>query len=1049
MPDEHSVTEAIPGTAGDASKELPSPECPRGAGECLGRYRIVRALGAGGMGEVYVADDPRLGRQVAIKVVRASAGLAPTALARFEQEARAASALNHPNIVTIHDIGDEGGQPFIVMELLEGRTLRELARQPLAQDELLGLATQVADALSVTHDGGIVHRDLKPENVFVTSEGVVKLLDFGMACISSSAREDELPLGERLTLAGSILGTVGYMAPEVILGAPADFRSDLFAFGCILYEMAAGARPFAGENAMAILAATLHEEPPPLVKARPDVAPALAALIETALRKDPKQRQASTRDVLDQLRELAAAVPVEPKPTPAPRPLPHVEFTLHGREQELEAIKALLVEEGARLVTLTGPGGSGKTRLAIAVAERLLSWYGGRVFFVPLAAVTDHELVSAAIAQTVGGLEPAPSPLAATIAGLQATEARTLLVVDNFEQVIEAGTELAALIAACPSLAILVTSREILHLYAERIVHVPPLPVPEPEQGLSNEQSMSSPAVKLFIEHARAVNPAIEIDSEGVAAIAQICRRLDGLPLAIELAAARTRLMAPKAMLARLDSKLKLLTGGARDLPDRQQTLRRTLDWSHELLSPGEQALFRRLAVFAGGFTLEQVEAAADPFGHLELDIVDGIGSLVDKSLVVRQGEEESEPRFSMLGVVREYAMERLAASGEEESTRKAHAAYFLVLAEEGGQSLAREESSGWLARLAREHDNLRAALEWTAANGHAGWGLRIAVGIFPFWERTEHLSEGRRRLDLLLSLADSSSGARLRAQALFANAVLACTQKDNEVAAQMAEQALELYRRLGDTGGIAVTCNALGLIYTDLGELGQAASFLQESIAQWEASGDRASYARTLNNLAKVRELKGDYESARRTYADTEVLFRELEDRASAAWALSHQGDVARELQQLEEASSLYTAALAVFRELGNSWGLASALMDLGNLARRQGCLDDAMAHYRESLGEFARLSHTRGTARVLEAMALLAVDQDQHERGLTLAGAASRLREIVGLPLPERELAELSQGLERARERLELRGARQPYQCGRCMGLGEAIAYALSREA
>ncbi|HET7706840.1 MAG TPA: protein kinase [Thermoanaerobaculia bacterium] len=1046
MSDERALTEKLPeGSDGETvAKIRVSAECPLATGTQLGRYRVLRPLGAGGMGEVYVAEDARLGRQVAVKVIRGSTPLTPKARARFEQEARAASALSHPNIITIFDIGDANEQPFIVMELLDGRSLRELLRQGLPAADLFRLATQIADALSTSHERGIVHRDLKPENVFVTSEGNAKILDFGVARIRQNAVDEDCVTDERLTLQGSAIGTIGYMAPEVIAGQPADFRSDIFSFGAMLYEMAAGRRAFAGSSPMDILAASLREDPPPLSTVRPDLPNDLSVIVERSMRKDPAARWASTRAVRDQVAALAASTQSGSRPAQKTRALPRFEFPVLGREAELAAIRSMIIDERARLVSLTGAGGSGKTRLALTAAERLFEWFGGRVFFVPLASVTDPELVGAAIAQAVGATDPARAPLPAVIANLRSTENRSLLVIDNFEQVIDAAPILSELLTDCSELTILVTSREILHLYAERNIPVQPLPVPKQTEGSSTADVMASPAVTLFIQRAKAVNPSVPLDDANVSAIAEICRRLDGLPLAIELAAARTRLMTPRAMLARIGESLKLLTGGARDLPGRHQTLRRTLDWSYELLPPAEQALIRRLSVFAGSFTLEQAEAVADPFGRLNIGIEDGIGSLVDKSLLVRKGEDDGEPRFAMLGMVRDYAAEQLAASDEEHDARKAHAAYYLVLAEEGAQTARSGQNAVWLSRLGREHDNLRAALEWTTTSGMTEWGLRIAVGIFPFWERSEHLSEGRKRLDALL--AQPSRGLELlRARASFATSVLACIQNDFDVATARAEESLAIYRALDDRGGIAVTCNCLGVIGTETRQLDKAVDSLEESLSVWKTIGDEASYARSLTNLARVRRLQGDHAAASAMYVETESLFRRIDDKASASWALNHRGDVARELGQLEEASNHYSSALRAFRELGDSWGIATSLADIGNLARRKGLADEAAAAYRESLEHFGRLGHTRGIARVLEAMAVLAADREQYEDSLTLAGSASRIRDVIGAPLPAEELAELDRELDRARNALAVEGARQPYQCGRCMGVGEAIAFAL----
>ncbi|MGZ8867884.1 MAG: ATP-binding protein, partial [Thermoanaerobaculia bacterium] len=497
---------------------------------------------------------------------------------------------------------------------------------------------------------------------------------------------------------------------------------------------------------------------------------------------------------------------------------------------------------------------------------------------------------------------------------------------------------------------------------------------------------------------------------------------------------------------SRIGEQLKLLTGGARDLPDRQQTLRKTLDWSYELLAPEEQALIRRLSVFAGSFTLDEAEAVVDPFGRLGVDLVDGVGSLVDKSLLVTRGEEDGEPRFAMLGVVRDYTAERLIAAGEDEETRKAHAAFYVVLAEEGAPALRTGENGAWLARLAREHDNLRAALEWTTATGRTDWGLRIAVGIFPFWERSEHLTEGRRRLDALMAQSRAGGDDLLRARALFASAVLACTQKDYDVSTARVMESLAIHRQMNDRGGIAVSCNCLGVVYTELRMLDEAAANLEESLSLWKALGDEASYGRSLTNLGLVRRMQNRHDEARKIYVEAESIFRRLNDEASAAWALNHQGDVARDLEQFDEASRHYASALRAFRDLGNSWGVASSLLDIAILGRRNGRVAEAHAACRESLEEFRRLGHSRGIARVLETMALLAVDRERHEQALTLAGAASRVRDLIGAHLPDQERAEFDHALEGSRKALSAADARKPYQCGRCMGLGEAIAYAVA---
>lgn len=1029
--------------SGRSVERAASQNCPLVVGSRLGRYRIVGILGAGGVGEVYVAQDERLGREVALKVIKGSSSITDRARARFEQEARAASSLNHPNIVTIHDIGEDAGQPFIVMELLNGKTLRELAREPLPLNDLLRIAAQMADALAATHERGIVHRDLKPENVFVTAQGAAKILDFGIARMRAGL--EDLP-DEHHTREGSAIGTVGYMAPEVINCETADSRADIFSLGCILYEMATGTAPFRGRSANEILAATLRDIPEPVSRRRPDLPPQLARIIERSLEKDRSLRPESTRDLRNELFELSTSVSTPSRERPAAPAIPRADFPMLGREEELALVLDLLSEQKARLVTLSGPGGTGKTRLSIEVIDRLSSHFRGRIFFVPLASIVEKDQVAPAIARALGSVDPTRSALSGAIAELQTTSARTLLVLDNFEHVVAAAPEISELLAGCPSVSILVTSREILHLYGERNVPVPLLSLPESGAESSIEDAMKSPAVMLFAERARAVSPSFTLTADNVSAVVEICRRLDGLPLAIELAAARARLITPQEMLARLEQRFRLLTGGARDLPDRQQTLRRTLDWSHELLSADEQALFRRLSVFVGGFTLDAAEAVADPFGRLGIDVVDGIGSLADKSLLVDRRIEGEEARFAMLETVRDYAAERLDASGEQQAARKAHAAYFLVLAEEEGEAGVTKTNA--LARFAREHENFRAAIDWLTAAGNTEWGLRLAVAIFPFWERSEHLSEGRKRLDALVALPHSGDEL-LRARALFTLSVLACAQHDYSTAVKRAEESCDICRRLDDVTGLAVSSNCLGIARRELRDLGRAAESLEESLEYWSRTGDDMSYARSLSNLANVREMQGEFAAAREIYAETEERFKRLGDLASAAWALNHQGDIARAMRQFDEASRLYDTALASFRALGDDWGIASSLVDIGKLARLRGDLDAARAAYREALEGFSRLAHKRGIARVLEALALLAADEAKNEEALTLAGAASRLRELLGAPLPKEERLELDRSLDAARQSLAAADARQPYQCGRCMSIEEAVRYARHRSA
>ncbi|MGA9553490.1 MAG: tetratricopeptide repeat protein, partial [Candidatus Sulfotelmatobacter sp.] len=743
------------------------------------------------------------------------------------------------------------------------------------------------------------------------------------------------------------------------------------------------------------------------------------------------------------IRDRLADIPTRHS-EPRSNHLPVQRTAFIGREQEAASLHQLLSRADARLITLTGPGGIGKTRLALQVASRISDQFPGGVCFVSLSGVGDPGLIVPTIAQAVGGREAGnPSPQEGLKGCLGEVEQPMLLLLDNFEHLISAAPIVAQLLTTSPKLKVLVTSQAPLHVYGEHEFPVPPLELPDLKSIPPMEALSRLPAVALFVERAQAVKHEFALTKENAPAVAAICARLDGLPLAIELAAARIKLLSPSAMLARLESRLNLLTGGARDLPSRQQTLRSTVDWSYGLLNAAEQTLFRRLSVFTGGCTLEGVEAVCDTKGDLGLDVLDGVASMVDKSLAQQVEQGEAETRLRMLSTIREYALERLTESNDESATRRAHAAYYLVLAEEGAEDAVAHPE--WFDRFEIEHDNFRTALDYLIKTGDADWGPRLGAALFRFWETREHFTAGRDALARLLALEGAAARPKLRARLLFAAAVLAGEQGDYGSAQQLFEESLETSVELDDKPGVAVALNALAVNARDRGELDTAALLFERCVAIWKDVGNPADIARALSNLASVMKFQGDYARASLLYEECLTIFRKAGDAAGVAWTLNYLGDVAREKADFISARSFCQQSLTAFRQLRDGWGIASALSDLAGLMCDQGNNAEARQLYGQSLKMFQELGHKRGVARVLECLAATAAAQSNAEQSLHLAGAAAALRQRLGAPLSPAEQRTLEKALEFARRTLGDTAGLTAWMEGWEMPLEQAVQEAL----
>lgn len=997
-----------------ARLEADAPEGLTPGTVVAGRYRIEAELGAGGMGRVFRATQLALGREVALKVLPAGPDASPSALKRLEREAAAVARLRHPNIVTVYDAGTEPGiGAFFAMELVRGRSLLEelRARGRLPVAEAVDVVRQIAEAVEAAHQSGVVHRDLKPANVMLDGDGgktSVRVLDFGIAKLVGEA-SDGGDMG--LTATGATVGTPVYMAPEQARAETVDARVDIWGLGVTLYELVTGVRPFARGSAPATFAAILAEEPEPLDRAAPGVPPALARFVGRTLAKRPADRPAAAREVADALAEIAAGLsgiataPVPVVSAKAPSAPTAETESLVGREEELEELANLVRRPGVRLVTLTGPGGAGKTRLARALAHALREEFEHGTTFVDLSGLESPDLVVPTIARELGVREEGATPIADLLAA-RMRDARALLVLDNFEQVLAAGPAIADLMRRAPRLVVLATSRTPLRLRAEHVRFVQPLAVPEDGAPASPAELTRCASVALFVERARSVKKGFELTERNAADVAAICRELDGLPLALELAAVRLKLLSPAALRARLGERLGLLTRGDRDLSERQQTMRGAIGWSYDLLEEDARRLFERLSVFASGWRLEQAEAVARAAAGGPEDTVLALESLVEGSLVVASDEADGEVRFRMLNVVREFARERLAERGELDAVARAHAEAYRELAFEAVGYLTGEHMAEWLARLEQEHDNFRAALAWSLAHDPEIC-LRLAGLVGNLWTIHEHYAEGRRWLDEALRRGAGAPAAD-RAKALRKAGTIARQQGDLAAAQSYYGESLRVSEETGDPAQLAWASVAMAHLMQDLGDVAGARMHLERSLVLAEQTGlDRVS-ANALNDLGELAFLESDYALAR----------------------------------------SYYDRAMAIFGRVGDPDGIATTKGNLGVVLLFGGDVDAADALLREALAVEVSLGTKHGVLSAINALAAVAAARGRWDRAALLAASAEAHCAAIGYvwDLPRRRLndwyaSRLVEGLgEAGLEACEARG--------RALTLDDTIALALERD-
>ena len=1094
-----------------------------------GLYQVESLVGSGGMGTVFRARHVLLGDTVAVKMLPESASGNSQWLRRFLREGQAARRFRHPNAVVVHDLRvSSEGPVYLVLEYVDGVSLRTELRRRRRFDPLdaLAILEQIAGALDAAHRAGVVHRDLKPENVMLTTADgtlVAKVVDLGLARLV----EEHSDVTGSLTQAGAAIGTPRYMAPEQ-WGRPQrdgidaiDGRTDVYSLAVTAFELLAGQAPFDAKSVYGFRDLHIGALPPMLNAVRPELGESLARVVDSGLAKDRADRPQTAGAFVAELRQviapstrplhlgslraradsrttgnltviddaategwnLATVAAGNDTGEQPPASLPPESTTYIGGRSQIDSICA--TQPSHRVLTLVGAGGIGKTRMALQIARERRDASPDGVWFVDLAAVTNPALTAAAVAATVGVAEQPGQPfldvLRAELAG------RSMLVVlDNCEHLREACAILvSALVESCPRVHVLATSREPLGIGAERLWTVAPLATPDPAASRSVRDLAAVDSVALFVDRARVQRPGFAVTAENAEAIAELCVRLDGLPLAIELAAARCGVLTPAQILERLAGRLDLLSTRQSGVPSRQRTLRASIDWSVQLLDEDVRRVLAQLSVFRGGWTLEAAESVCGT----DVDLVDALDRLRESSLIVAD-DDGVAIRFRMLEMIREYADEQL---GDEErrSMRRRHAAWIVGLVESAGLSDRNEKPEG-LVRLDAELANIRTAIAFgSSGEADPDCAVRLVAGILPYWAFRGQLREGRAATETILRQHPDSGGAS-RAVALNGLSMIAVIQSEPEAAHRFATEALGIFQSVGDQRGTADALERLSRVAIVNADFQQAREHAAAAAAIWKRLGDdarlasmRVTFGWISQELGEFERSKVELESAaealrridnRRGIAVTMVVLGEtlhhlgdwtgalrcLEECENIATELGHQflvasaeyttGVVERDVAELEggEDASARLAraevaaerAVAINRELAIPDSLGASLVLRGSIALRRGELENAAAMVREGTRMRYESAGRRGAALGLEAMSDIRAAVGKPASAARLLGAADAEREAVGMARSVVELRQTASREARLRAVLGDSEFSSHRDAGRALGLAAAIA-------